>query len=186
MHRPPSLTGPAQPAGAPVSPAPVRCAADAVAVVALALHAPPVDETICFLLDDDGVGGVVIAVEGTAAPDDVLEVVARVAAAADGTPTRRLVVASVRPQGSVRRDDRQRWRAIVDTAGSLGVEVVEWLVVDHERRVLAPRALAGDPMPWPAWPDPDASPPGAAAAFGLGLSVIDPDGTGAIVTDAGG
>lgn len=153
-------------------PAPVRCAADAIAVVSLALHHPPVDETICFTLDDGGTGGVVIAVEGTSRPDDVLGVVAHLAAAAEGTVARRLVVASVRPHGSLRRDDAPRWRGIVDAAALFGVEVVEWFVIDSERRALTPRSLTGDASPWPVWPRLTDDPVGAAIALGADLGLM--------------
>ena len=153
-------------------PAPVRCAADAVAVIALALHHPPVDETICFTIDAAGAGGVVIAVEGTARPDDVLGVVAHLAAAAEGTVAARLVVASVRPHGTLRRDDADRWGAIVDAASLFGGEVVEWFVVDSERRALTPRALTASPAPWPVWPHPTDEPMGAAIALGADLDLM--------------
>ena len=156
----------------PDRPAPVRCAADAVAVIALALHHPPVDETICFMIDAAGAGGVVIAVEGTTRPDDVLGVVAHLAAAAEGTVAARLVVASVRPHGTLRRDDADRWGAIVDAASLFGVEVVEWFVVDSERRALTPRALTASPAPWPVWPQPTDEPLGAAIALGADLDLM--------------
>ncbi|MFZ9629097.1 MAG: hypothetical protein ACO3C1_07065 [Ilumatobacteraceae bacterium] len=168
-HHRPDRTAAADPADGP---APVRCAADAVAVISLALHHPPVDETICFTLDESGTGGVVIAVEGTARPDDVLGVVAHLAAAAEGTATSRLVVASVRPHGSLRRDDAARWGALVDAAALFGVEVIEWFVVDSERRALTPRALTGDPAPWPVWPQPTDHPVGAAIALGADLDLM--------------
>ena len=49
--------------------------ADALLVIWAAMQEPPVHETLAFLLDDQGRGGVVLAVTGTHRPDAVLDVV---------------------------------------------------------------------------------------------------------------
>ena len=58
---------------------PIDGAAAALAVVALAMRHPPVDETIALDLDPDRRGRTVVVVDGTSDPDSVLDVVERVA-----------------------------------------------------------------------------------------------------------
>ena len=160
-HRTPPIATPA------TEPAPVRCAADALAVIGLALREPLVHETICFTLDARGVGGIVIAVEGTPDRDDVIGVAIHVAAAAEGTQSQRLVVASVRPDASIVADDAELWRTLRGAVALWGAELVEWFVLDDRCRAFAPRALAGDPAPWPLRSAPHACPPGAADVLGV-------------------
>lgn len=154
-------------------PAPVRCAADALAVIGLALREPLVHETICFTLDARGVGGVVIAVEGTAGRDDVLDIAMHVAAAAEGTPSQRLVVASVRPDAPVDADDADMWRTLARAVALWGVDLVEWFVLDGQCRAFVPRVLAGDPAPWPLRSPPHLCPPGAADVLGDCVRLAD-------------
>lgn len=168
MHRHQSAHCGTPPDATPASePAPVRCAADALAVIGLALREPLVHETICFTLDARGVGGIVIAVEGTPDRDDVLGVAMHVAAAAEGTLSRRLVIASVRPDASIVADDADLWRTLSRAVALWGVELVEWFVLDGRCCAFAPRALAGDPAPWPLRSAPHLSPPGAADVLGV-------------------
>ena len=51
----------------------------ALAVIRLAMHDPPTDETIALVLDDDRRGRTIVVVDGTDEPDSVLDVVERLA-----------------------------------------------------------------------------------------------------------
>lgn len=153
------------------SPAPVRCAADALAVIAMALSRPLAPETICFALDADGVGGVAIAIDGTEHPDDVLDVVGIIGRAAHSTPATSLVVASVRPDGDLVVGDDLRWRLASAIARDHSLELLEWFVIGAGHRVHMPRDLTGEAMKWEVLADPDVQPPGAAAVLGLHESV---------------
>ena len=87
---------------------PVESAPAALAVIQLAMHLPPTDETIALVLDDDHRGHTIVVVDGTDDPDSVLDVVERlvdsiVASGRDGS----LVVASIRP-GRGPLDGRRR------------------------------------------------------------------------------
>ena len=153
------------------SPAPVRCAADALAVIAMALSRPLAHETICFALDVHGVGGVAVAIDGTDQPDDVLDVVGIIGRAANSTPATSLVVASVRPDGDLLVGDDLRWHLASAIARDHSLELLEWFVIGAGCRVHMPRDLTGDAMKWDVLADPDARPPGAAAVLGLHESV---------------
>ena len=133
---------------------PVDTAADALAVIALAMHHPPTPETIAVVLDGDRRGRTIVVVDGTTAPDAVLDVVERVAEsiAATGQPGC-LVMASIRPGGGPDDADGDRWLEASDLADDLGVDLLEWFVVGGDRPSVAahascPRDLLGEPPRW--------------------------------------
>jgi len=133
---------------------PVDTAAGALAVVAMAMHHPPVPETIALVLDSDRRGRTIVVVDGTTTPDTVLDVVERVAEsiAASGRPGC-LVVASIRPGGGPEAFDDDRWLEASDIADDLGVDLLEWFVVGGDRPSVAahawcPRDLLGEPPRW--------------------------------------
>ena len=83
-------------------PAPVRCAADALRVFFLGTTNPLQAETLAFVLDNHGQGGVITIVSGTVDADSVLPVTECMARAAERVDrATALVVASVRPGGCV-------------------------------------------------------------------------------------
>lgn len=149
------------------SPAPVRCAADALAVIAMALSRPLAHETICFALDVHGVGGVAVAIDGTEHPDDVLDVVGIIGRAARGTPAASLVVASVRPEAALLVGDDLRWHLTTGIAHDHSLELLEWFVIGTDQQVHLPRELTGQPMRWDVLADPHHQPPGAAEVLGV-------------------
>jgi len=116
----------------PRRPPPVRSSADALEVIALAISRPPRPETIAFVLDDDGRGTTVLVVDGTEQPDAVVDVVERVAAAAEAAGAAAIVVASVRPTAAPTGgaatdvDDVDRWLEASDVAADHGIELLEW------------------------------------------------------------
>ena len=75
-------------------------AADALEVVAAALHVPERVETIALLLDDDRRGRTVVVVDGTEPADSLIEVVECLCDAMSDEGGQ-LVVASVRPSVGV-------------------------------------------------------------------------------------
>jgi hypothetical protein len=133
----------------PAPPAPIRCAADAIHLLSLAVTDPLATETLAFLLDHKGVGGVLVAVDGTAHPDDVIDVVEVMCQAAHDAPhATSLVVASVRPDSGVLPGDIDRWLEATDVAELQGIELLEWYVIGPHG-VECPRDLFGEPERWP-------------------------------------
>lgn len=129
-------------------PAPVRCGTDAQRIVFLALSRPLEHETLVFLLDRHGHGGVITIVSGTATADSVLAVVECFARAAQRVPeAAALVVASVRPGGCILPGDIDRWLEASAIATAHGVHLVEWYVV-NESGAQCPRDLLGEPERW--------------------------------------
>jgi hypothetical protein len=133
-------------------PTPVRCHADALHLLALAVSRPFEPETLCFVLDAHGVGGVVTVVSGTTTPESVLHVVEFMARAAQGVPRAvSLVAASVRPGGGVLPGDIDRWLEASDIAQQRGVTLLEWYVIGPGG-FECPRDLLGEPERWPRSP----------------------------------
>lgn len=127
---------------------PVRSSADAIHLFSLAVHQPYTDETLAFLLDDEGIGGVIIAVAGTVEPDAMLDVVSFMARpGADAAGRRAIVVASVRPGGGLIPGDIDRWFEASDMAETNGCTLVEWYVIGRDG-VDIPRELIGEPARW--------------------------------------
>ena len=123
--------------------------AAALAVIRLALHQPPIHETVALVLDGDRTGRTVVVVDGTEQPDSVLAVVETLAEsiAASGRDGA-LVVASMRPNGGPVEADEHRWLEASDLADDVGVELVEWFVLDGEGATWCPRDLLGEPPRW--------------------------------------
>ena len=129
-------------------PAPVRCAADALRVLFIAAGNPLEPETLAFMLDAHGNGGVITVVSGTTQPDSVLAVAECMARAAEGVPrAAALVLASVRPHGTVLPGDIDRWLEASQVAAAHGVQLVEWFVITHSG-AQSPRDLLGEPERW--------------------------------------
>ena len=133
---------------------PIDSAASALAVIALAMRHPPLDETIALVLDPDRRGRTVVVVDGTTEPDAVLDVVERVAGsiAASGRPGC-LVLATVRPGGAPLDGDDDRWLEASDIADDLGVDLLEWFVISADTPSIAaharcPRDLLGEVPRW--------------------------------------
>jgi hypothetical protein len=109
---------------------PVRSAADALFLLGLAAQEPLAPATYTFFLDRDGAGGVITEVSGGAAPDSVLHIVGIMASAAQNVDhAELLVVATVRPDGSVLPGDADRWSAASEICSAHGITLVEWFVI---------------------------------------------------------
>jgi hypothetical protein len=133
---------------------PIDGPAAALALVDLAMHHPPVDETVALVLDGDRRGRTIVVVDGTTAPDSVLDVVERVAGsiAATGRPGC-VVLATIRPRGGPLDGDDERWLEASELADDVGVELLEWFVVSGDRpsaaaRAWCPRDLLGEAPRW--------------------------------------
>jgi hypothetical protein len=133
---------------------PINGAGAALALVDLAMHHPPTDETIALVLDGDRRGRTIVIVDGTTDPDAVLEVVERVAGsiASTGRPGC-VVLATVRPGGGPLDGDDERWLEASDLADDVGVELLEWFVVSGDTpsvtaRAWCPRDLLGEAPRW--------------------------------------
>ena len=137
-------------------PMPVRCNGDALLLLSMA--AKPEPEVLAFLLDRQGLGGVVLAVGNARRPDRVLgvvDVVARAGEQVGGMAS--LVVASVRPKGAMLPGDAQRWLTASDMCRQHGLVLVEWYVLGRHGPQL-PRELVGEPSRWPVSQEPDVAP----------------------------
>ncbi|MEY4338598.1 MAG: hypothetical protein RLZ14_448 [Actinomycetota bacterium] len=131
------------------SPLPVRNSADALHVLSLAIERPLRAETHSFLLDDHGVGGLLVAVSGTHHASTVLEVVEVMAAAGERVEALTgLVVASVRPHGGLESTDEHLWHEASHRARCHGIELIEWFVVGPHGIEL-PRTLTTESARWP-------------------------------------
>jgi hypothetical protein len=130
------------------SPTPVRSAADAISLLSLAVVEPLEPETLAFLLDRNGVGGVIIAFDGTTTADSVLDIVEVMVRAGERSPQcTSLVVASVRPHSGVLPGDVDRWLEASSIAELRGLELLEWYVISSYG-IECPRDLLGEPERW--------------------------------------
>jgi hypothetical protein len=134
-------------------PAPVRCAADALRVLFIAAGNPLEPETLAFMLDAHGNGGVITVVSGTTEPDSVLAVAECLARAAEGVPhAAALVLATVRPTGTVLPGDIDRWLEASELAAGTR-RPTHRVVHHHASGAQCPRDLLGEPERWaPAAP----------------------------------
>ena len=129
-------------------PAPVRCGTDALRVLFLSASQPLEPETLVFMLDRHGNGSIVTIVSGTVDPDAVLAVVECIARAAEGLPhAEAMVLATVRPNGSVLPGDIDRWMDANDIAIAHGVALIDWFVIGASG-AQSPRDLLGEPERW--------------------------------------
>jgi hypothetical protein len=139
---------------------PIDNAADALAVVHLALRHPLQPEIIAFVLDGDKRGSVIVSVTDVDDDDAVFRVVDLMCQALAGSRARSaepdreveptgfgLVVATVRPEGGVVTGDTYRWLEAGSIAADHGVELVEWFVIGPDGPA-CPRALLGEPERW--------------------------------------
>ncbi|HUS43999.1 MAG TPA: hypothetical protein VMY16_15150 [Ilumatobacteraceae bacterium] len=125
---------------------PIRCADDALAVLALA--APYDHDTIVVLLDANRCGSSVMVVTDTIDHDALFEVIGVcVASAAPQTAIEAMIVASSRPDGDVEPDDVHRWLEASDQCRAGGLELVEWFVLGRSGPRL-PRELFGERDRW--------------------------------------
>ena len=130
------------------SPTTVRSAADAISLLSLAVVDPLAAETLAFLLDDDGIGGVIVVFDGTTSADSVLDIVeVMVRAGAQAPQSTSLVVASVRPSSGVLPGDVDRWLEASSIASLHGLELLEWYVISPFG-IECPRDLLGEPERW--------------------------------------
>lgn len=122
---------------------PIRCEADALAV--LALGAPYDNDIIGITLDADRRGQTIHIVTGVTDPEAIFRVIDL--CLVDSMPRAEgLVLASSRPSGSLEAADRYRWVEAAAQCDDSGVELIEWFVLGCS--IARPRELAGDPPRW--------------------------------------
>jgi hypothetical protein len=120
-------------------------------MVSIARSRPGEPETVALLLDDQLVGITCVIVDGTAQPDDVLDVARLVAEVAEQDPvTHVAVMASVRVQEppATDRTDADRWLELLDLFDDVGVALYDWFVVTGDRAESL-RTATGMPQLWP-------------------------------------
>lgn len=126
-------------------------ATDALAVIRLAMQRPLVAETVALVLDAEHRGRTIVVVDGTGEPDSVVDVTERLAESLAAAGGGALVVASVRPGQGVLDGDPDRWCDASEVAEHLGVELLEWFVIDDAAGAPAawcPRDLLAEPPRW--------------------------------------
>jgi hypothetical protein len=131
-------------------------AEEALAVVRLAASDPSRPETIVLFLDDAHVGRACCIVNGTTAPDDVLDVGALAAEVAGRSPDLHAVVLATVRAGSAGRptagahigDDAARWWALLELFDEVGVELLDWFIVGPGARVTSLRTRTRMPSQW--------------------------------------
>jgi len=121
-------------------------AADALEVVAAALHVPERVETIALLLDDDRRGRTVVVVDGTEPADSLIEVVECLCDAMSDEGGQ-LVVASVRPSLGLVPGDTDRWLEASAIADDRGCTLLDWFVV-RDRIACRVGDLIAEPSRW--------------------------------------
>ena len=125
---------------------PIRCANDALAV--LALGAPYGHESIAILLDHRRRGSSVLVVNDTTEADAMFAVIdACLTARASVDVIDGLILATSRPGGDVVADDVHRWLEASDQCAAGGLRLVEWFVLGR-RGPRCPRELFGEPPRW--------------------------------------
>ena len=128
---------------------PIDDAVTALSVIRLAVHRPPIAETVALVLDSERRGRTVVVVDGTDEPDAVLDVVEHLAESiAETGDGGALVIATVRPGGHPLEADEDRWLEASDLAEALGVELLEWFVLDGNGGTWSPRDLIAEPPRW--------------------------------------
>lgn len=124
---------------------PIRCAEDALAV--LALTAPYGNDTIAMLLDTRRCGSSIIIVNDTLDPDAMFTVIDTcVEVTVDRDDIDGLILATSRPGRGVEPDDVHRWLEASDQCQAGGLVLVEWFVIGASIR--CPRELLGEPARW--------------------------------------
>lgn len=127
---------------------PIRCADDALAV--LALGAPYGNDTIFILLDADHRGSSVLVVTDTVDAAALFHVIDVCVAAARRIPeVSAVIIASSRPDGDAELDDVHRWVEASDHCRAGGLLLVEWFVLGRSGP-RCPRELLGEPDRWAA------------------------------------
>jgi hypothetical protein len=137
---------------------PIRCEADALAVLQLA--APYGNDTIVILLDSQRRGCSIVIVNDTDGPDAMFRILdsfldnllhtvldTRGGAGHDDPEITGLILATSRPGGEVEVDDVHRWLEASDQCAASGVELVEWFVIGRTGP-RCPRELFGEPDRW--------------------------------------
>ncbi len=146
----PSRTGPLAPRAGDR----LLAAADAIAVILLALHRPLRPETVVVIRDADARAGTIVVVTGTFSCDAVITVCEVLSAAVGNDRLAEpsgLVVASVRPDRPMTPDDLDRWLEASDVTEEAGSELVEWFIVTGDAespRFECPRDALGEPPRW--------------------------------------
>lgn len=126
----------------------------ALRVIGHAMADPVRTQTIVVLIDHESKGSVIAVVDHRDRRDDehsfdeVLEVARVFAGAAARSRQRQLIIASIRPAGSMVASDLERWGELSRTVAECGAHLREWFVIGDE--VQYPRAAVGDGSRWPA------------------------------------
>jgi hypothetical protein len=129
---------------------PVRCADDAMYLMALAVKRPVEHEVLACLLGPGGrsVDGTVLSIPHAARPDQVLVVVELCCELASFQPlATQVLAASVRPDSGVLPGDVDRWLEASAMCESVGLQLVEWFVIGPHG-FECPRDLLGEPERW--------------------------------------
>jgi hypothetical protein len=130
---------------------PIRCAADAIALFAVAVAEPFESEVLGIVLDDAGFGHAIVTITDVppSSTDAVLRLADILGTAAEGAPSAAgMVLATVRPDGElVQATDVDTWLEASAIADDHGLRLLEWFVVGPDG-IECPRDLLGEPERW--------------------------------------
>ena len=128
---------------------PIASHYDALRIVTFSMATPERNQIIAITLDADRRGRNLLIVNETDDPDALLAVVDMIAASGAGDPhVHGLVLATVRPGGSVGYDDLDRWDEADEVCEAAGIDLVEWFVLGSS--ISCPRELCGSEPRWAA------------------------------------
>lgn len=121
----------------------------ACAAVRLFHPGPGEVQTMVLLLDHERRGLTVTAVTDPPPRDDLVAVLGRLldAVGAASDIVSGLIAISYRPYALIEFDDELNWHVADAECAAVGLELVEWFVVDHHD-VRCPRELTGQPARW--------------------------------------
>jgi len=128
---------------------PIFSATDAMVVFTAQMMRPLRAETLVMFLDDAWRGSSLVTITGTDDPFQIIEIAETMALAGTSSPdVNGLVLASVRPGGSVLPGDDELWLEAADVAEDVGLVLVDWLIIGRDG-THSPRELLGMPSRWP-------------------------------------
>jgi len=127
---------------------PIFSAADAMAVFALQMSRPLRHETLVMFLDAERHGSTLVTVSDTTDPFCIVDVAEAMAlSAAENVEVDALVIASIRPGGTLLAGDDDLWLEAADVVDACGLVLIDWLIVGRNG-TQSPREQLGMPSRW--------------------------------------
>ncbi len=129
---------------------PILTVQDAMAVFDLAISHPLAAETIVMFLDREFRGSCLVTVTETDDPIQVVAIAEAMALSASHEPDiTGIVLATVRPGGTMLDDDDDVWFEASDVVESAGLTLIDWLIIGRGGTT-SPRQQLGLNSRWPS------------------------------------